>query len=88
MICNGVTEGAAAPSVLRQCHCGVQVWVSTVMLPVVEAGELEPVCTPCGLQSGQPIAIHPRSLDVLTDAHQLAEAREIVAALNARLFRK
>ena len=55
------------------------------MLPVIEAGELRPVCTPCGLQAGRLIKIHPRSMDVLTEHDQLAEAREIVAALNDRM---
>jgi hypothetical protein len=57
------------------------------MLPVIEAGELRPVCTPCGLQAGQLIKIHPRSVDVLTEYDQLAEARKIVAALNSQMTR-
>jgi hypothetical protein len=87
LLCNSISDGAAALSVLRFCDCGPQVWVSAVMLPVVEAGMLKPVCTPCGLRVGRPIRIHLRSMDVLTNEERLAEAREIVAALNARLKR-
>jgi hypothetical protein len=56
------------------------------MLPLVESGELIAVCIPCGRQAGKPIGIHPRTMDVLIQRDQVAEAWQFVRNLNAGII--
>ncbi|MGH3687110.1 MAG: hypothetical protein ACRDRU_16965 [Pseudonocardiaceae bacterium] len=86
LVCNRIGDGSAAPSVVRECHCGAQLWVTTLMLPLVESGELTPVCAPCGTREGRQIDIHPRTMEVLIRRDQVAEAWQVVNALNAGIL--
>jgi hypothetical protein len=85
LICNRLVDGCAAPSGLRACRCGTQLWVTTLMLPLVESGELTPVCAPCGTQEGRRIEIHPRTMEELIRRDQVDEAWQIVNVLNAEV---
>lgn len=56
------------------------------MLPLVESGELVAVCIPCGRRAGKPIGIHPRTMDVLIQRDQVAEAWQVIRNLNAGII--
>lgn len=46
------------PSAIRECReCERQVMVATLMLPLVESGQLYPVCHQCN--AGRTVTIHP-----------------------------
>jgi hypothetical protein len=84
LVCDSLTEGCTGSSVIRQCReCGVQLWVSLVMLPTVESGDLVPRCWPCQWATGKPTTLHEDTIQALTTAGRLDEGWQIVAARNA-----
>jgi hypothetical protein len=87
LVCNRLTEGCTTESNLRDCQCGTQLWVSVLMTPLVDSGELLPRCWSCQQKAGRTVAIHPREIEALTDLGRLEEGRQIIAAMNARLGR-
>lgn len=77
------------PSNIRECmdpDCGeppAQVWVSVgTSTALVDSGELWPRCPACWLESGQPLTLHPATLEELRSRRVLEAAWRRVGELN------
>ncbi|MFY9808551.1 MAG: hypothetical protein WAK86_14945, partial [Pseudonocardiaceae bacterium] len=47
VVCNTLADRCGEPSNLRNCReCDTQVWVPVAMTPLVDSGQLRPVCWP------------------------------------------
>lgn len=69
------------PSAIRECReCGNQVLVALIMLPLVESGELYPVCRGCN--AGRTVTMHPVEEAELARRGLLEEAWERIAKIN------
>lgn len=84
----GVAQGASGdyPSVIRECrmpHCGVQLWVSTVHLALVErANGLWPRCWDCQAALGEPVRMHEVDRAELEATGYLTQGRDVIDAMN------
>lgn len=91
LICNYLADGCGgAPSVIRECQtpgCGVQVWVSSAILPLVESGELHPRCWACHTQFGEAkdLRMHPAQLAELRRLDMVERGFEVLGAMNDEL---
>jgi hypothetical protein len=84
LVCNGLADGCVVASNLRDCtQCGTQLWVATFMTPLVESGKLRPICWPCQRKTGQPVTIHLREIQVLTELGRLDEGWRIIGEMNS-----
>jgi hypothetical protein len=84
LVCNGIADGCEVASNLRDCTpCGSQLWVATFMTPLVDSGELRPICWPCHHKTGRSVTIHPREIQVLTDLGRLDEGWHIIGEMNS-----
>jgi hypothetical protein len=83
LVCNTLAEGCRVASNIRDCRCGAQVWVSTLMTPLVDSGELLPMCWPCHRKTGRSVTIHEREIDELTRLDQLEEGWQVIAEMNS-----
>ena len=57
-------------------------WVSALMTPLVDSGELRPRCWPCHRTTGRPVTIHPREINELTRLGQLEDGWQVIAHMN------
>lgn len=87
LICNTATEGCWVPANQRTCAaCGVSVWVSADMTPVVDAGKVTPTCVACWdatPDNGGMHALHPSQMRQLAEAGVLDFAHQFVTTINA-----
>jgi hypothetical protein len=70
------------PSVIRSCLCGAQLWVTALMSPLVESGELIPQCWQCHERSGRDVTLHPVEIDELTRRRRLDEGWRRIDEMN------
>lgn len=59
------------------------VWASTLMTPLVDSGELLPMCWPCHRKTGRSVTIHDREIDELTRLGRLEEGWQVIAEMNS-----
>lgn len=64
--------------------CGAQVWVSAAMTPLVDSGELRPMCWPCQHTTGQSVTLHDSEIKILTELGWLEQGWRIIAEINAQ----
>ena len=83
LVCNTLAEGCRVASNIRDCRCGAQVWVSALMTPLVDSGELRPMCWPCHRRTGRSVTIHDREIDELTRLGQLGEGWQVITEMNS-----
>jgi hypothetical protein len=67
---------------LRACQCGDQLWVSAVMTPLTDSGELHPICRPCHRKTGRSVTIHDRRSEALVKFGRLEEGWRIIGYMN------
>lgn len=83
-----------APSTTMRCaDCGTEVWLSQEMRPLVEVGELKPVCGPCAADhyhnaDDAVVTIHPLQIDALVECGALGFAMGLVDKMNRRKGKK
>lgn len=83
VVCTTLAHGCSEPSNLRTCReCHTQVWVPVAMTPLVDSGELRPICWPCHNDTGRSVTLHPLAIDVLTKLGRLDEGWRYIADIN------
>jgi hypothetical protein len=79
VVCNSIAE----PSNLRICRqCGTQVCVPVAMTPLVDAGELRPICWSCHSTTSRSVTLHPLAIDALTKLGRLEEGWRLIGDIN------
>jgi hypothetical protein len=74
------------PCAARDCKtCGEQVWVPMLFLPLVESGELSPVCWPCHDATGRRVGMHRLEEPIIKSMGKMGEAQELLDYLNSHL---
>lgn len=83
MVCNTLADGCGEPSNLRNCReCDTQVWVPVAMTPLVDSGQLRPVCWPCHRETGRSMTLHPLAVQAFTKAGRVEEGWRMIAEIN------
>jgi hypothetical protein len=74
------------PCAARDCKtCGEQVWVPMLFLPLVEAGELAPLCWSCHDLTGRPVGMHRLEVPIIESMGMMDQAQELLAEMNSHL---
>ncbi|MBV8995200.1 MAG: hypothetical protein JO287_16220 [Pseudonocardiales bacterium] len=84
LVCNSLAEGCEVPSNLRDCQCRTQLWVSALMTPLIDSGELRQQCWRCHHKTGRTVTLHPREIEALTAIGQLEKGWRIIAEMNSQ----
>ena len=83
LVCATIYDGNSGwPSVIRDCGCGHQLWVSTAMLELVDTWRVIAICLGCHLSDRKPMELHPAVMPSLYLAGCSADAWRTVATLN------
>jgi hypothetical protein len=83
VVCGTVAEGCGEPSNLRTCReCDAQVCVPVPMTPLVESGELRPICWSCHRATARSLTLHPLAIKALNDIGRLEEGWRLIAEIN------
>jgi len=93
LVCNYLGDGTSVPSNIRECRaddenrpdgvCGTELWVSVLMTPLVDAGQLIPICWICHVKMGGPfLRIHPEQMQMLIELGRVNDALAIVTEMN------
>lgn len=83
LVCATINDGTSGfPSVLRDCACGKQLWVSAAMLELVDARTIHVVCLGCHRTAALPMTLHPACMPTLHLMGRSFDALRCVAVLN------
>ena len=82
LVCTRLADGCEVASNLRECRCGTQLWVTVLMTPLVDSGELTPQCWPCHRKIGRTVTIHPREIEELARLGRLNDGWRIIEEMN------
>lgn len=83
LVCSSIHEGnGCVPACLRYCLCGLQLWVSTPMVALVDSGRIEPTCWGCFLALRASLTIHDESVGLLALDNRVQDAWRLVGRLN------
>jgi hypothetical protein len=94
LVCNYLGDGNGGyPSNIRECRgedpanpngeCGTQLWVSAIMTPLTDAGQLLPICWICHVKMGGPfLRIHPIEMEELVRLRAVKRGQQIVNEMN------
>lgn len=83
LVCRSLADGCEVACNLPECRCGTQLWVSVVTTPLVDSGDLVPMCWRATGTPSAPPPSTPRTIEELTRRGRLDDGWRVIGEMNS-----